>query len=133
MYDNSGCSGRAGQCETEPWAENGPDAVRAARPTVESQGPAHAETAGAHTRRCLLLAVVEVYGNRITTRATGILSLLAEVPASVLIIGVENRTLARSRQAERCSRRAVVTLIGDSKNAVISSRPEKQKVKYALL
>ena len=55
--------------------------------------------------------------------------MLAGTPAGVPITEVECRALARSRQAERCSRRAVVTLIGDSKNAVISSRPEKQKGK----
>ena len=81
----------------------------------------------------MLPAAVEVYGNRVTTRAAKGPPGVAGTLAGVLIIGVENRTLARSRQAERCSRRAVVTLIGDSKNAVISSRPEKQKIKYGLL
>ena len=83
----------------------------------------------AHTRRCLLPATVEVCGNAVTTRAAEGLPSSAEVPASVLIIGVENRALSRSKQAERCSQRAVVTLIGHSRHTDISSRPEKQKGK----
>ena len=129
VHDDSGCCDRARHCETEPWAKDESDAVRATDPLSQVKKPSTREDYSAHTRRCLLPLAVEVYSNAVVTRATGVFSPLAEVPAGVPITEVECRALPQSKQAERCSQRAVVTLIGHSRHTDISSRPEKQKGK----
>ena len=83
----------------------------------------------AHTRRCLLPAAVEVYGDRVTTRAIGGPPDVAETLAGVLVTGVECRALARSKQAECCSWRAHGHIDRAQQTLAISSRPEKQNDK----
>ena len=133
MCDDSSCCGRTGQCETEPWAEDGPNAVRVANYMHRKQKPSTCGDYSAHTRRCLLPAAVEVYGDTVTTKAAKGPPGVAGTPAGALVTGVECWGLSRSKQAECCSWCAVIILIEHSKLLLSPQGLKNKKIKYGLL